>query len=215
MHRLEGGGRWSHCWADSCKLGHAQDRAMLEGLQIILNPNRPHCCPLPQGQGPVGVHILLLVNCIMFLQFFPILQPALYDPKTGLQRWYPDWAAKAVISTVDRIWCSLWVRATSQGGNCVGRSRGLWRGVDEVCRALVYMHTVVFLPECTLSRRVRTMAVQRHQRYLSGTAAIGPTRWVFGGWCHCCLSECPVGVGMWGIFRKPLKSTVWNTRMLH
>ena len=34
------------------KLDNAQDRAMLEGPLIILNPNRPHCCPLPQGQGP-------------------------------------------------------------------------------------------------------------------------------------------------------------------
>ena len=35
----------------SCKLDNAQDGAMLGGLPIILNPNRPHCCPLPRGLG--------------------------------------------------------------------------------------------------------------------------------------------------------------------
>ena len=36
----------------SCKVDDAQDRAMLEGPLIILNPNRCHCCPFPHGQGP-------------------------------------------------------------------------------------------------------------------------------------------------------------------
>ena len=34
-----------------CKVDDAQARAMLEGPLIILNPNRPNCCPLPQGRN--------------------------------------------------------------------------------------------------------------------------------------------------------------------
>ena len=61
----------------------AQDKAMLEGPQIILNLNRRHCCPFPQeGRDPIGAHIPLLVNWNIFFQFFPILQPACLD-------WHP------------------------------------------------------------------------------------------------------------------------------
>ena len=65
----------------SCKLDDSQDGSMLEGPPIILNPNRPHCCPLPQGQG---LHWGTLPPACwnMFFQFFPILQPACLD-------WHP------------------------------------------------------------------------------------------------------------------------------
>ena len=42
----------------SCKLDDAQDGAMFEGPLITLNLNRPHCCPLPQGQGPLPLCML-------------------------------------------------------------------------------------------------------------------------------------------------------------
>ena len=47
-----GGGMVTFLSKQSCKLDDAQDGAMLEGPLIILNPNHPHCCPLPQGQRP-------------------------------------------------------------------------------------------------------------------------------------------------------------------
>ena len=60
----------------------AQDKAMLEGPLIILNPNRPHCCPLPQGQGPHwGTHPLAC-ELEHILQFFSILQLVCLD-------WHP------------------------------------------------------------------------------------------------------------------------------
>ena len=50
---LGGGGVDDHILSKwSCKVDNAQDRAMLEGPLIILNPNRRHCCPFPHGQGP-------------------------------------------------------------------------------------------------------------------------------------------------------------------
>ena len=60
---------------------------MLKGPQSILNPNRPHCCPLPEGEDPIGAHIPLLVNWNIFRQSFPILQPACLD-------WHPPYGER-------------------------------------------------------------------------------------------------------------------------
>ena len=79
-----GGGLDDHIFEEwSCKVDNAQARAMLEGP--LLNPNRPLCCPLPQGQGPHFSPNQRQCMC-------PAVKPSwgvLYDPKIGLQRQRP------------------------------------------------------------------------------------------------------------------------------
>ena len=81
MHGL-GGGRWSHFGAQSCKSDDAQDEAMLEGPLIILNPNPPHCCPLPPCQGPHWGTQPPACELGHISSIFPILQPVCLD-------WHP------------------------------------------------------------------------------------------------------------------------------
>ena len=66
----------------SCKVDDAQDRAMLEGPLIILNPNVLTVALFHKGKDPIGAHIHLLVTWNIFLQFFPILpaRPDRYPP---------------------------------------------------------------------------------------------------------------------------------------
>ena len=71
--------RFRNAWVGGGGLGELQigrNGVMLEGPLIILMPNRPRCCPLHKGRDPIGAHIPLM-NWNIFLQFFPILQPAL------------------------------------------------------------------------------------------------------------------------------------------
>ena len=80
----------------SCKVDDAKDRAMLEGPLIILNPNRPHCCSLPRGQGPHwGTHSPVCELERIFSSFpNPAACVPLYDPKIDLQKKRPLWTSK-------------------------------------------------------------------------------------------------------------------------
>ena len=81
-----------------CKVDDAQDRAMLEGPQIIVNPNHRHCCPFPHGQGP---HWGTLPPACELEHIFSVCpNPAackLYDPKIDLQKKWPRrWSKSGV-----------------------------------------------------------------------------------------------------------------------
>ena len=58
-----GGGMITFLSKWSYKVDDAQERARLEGPLTILNPNRPHCCPLPQMPlCMLGVFLQIHIN---------------------------------------------------------------------------------------------------------------------------------------------------------
>ena len=148
-------------------MDNAQYGAMLEGPLIIMIPNRPHCCPLPQGQGlHWGTHPPACELEHIF-SVFPnprAVKPswgALYDPKIDLQKKRPMRTSKsgapcanmqvavrgflACVAVPDHLRPSFTPRACS-----FANQRLLWciRGSNSVWCEFVYRHG-----SCLLTKR--------------------------------------------------------------